>query len=181
MDDTEGTPPHIPTQVPAPGDIPSQPPTPRDAAWQSGPAPGLRAGGPPPREIAEPLAGAAPWARFMAILGFIGIGFMLLLGFGVLLLGFPAHGATNPMRFMGLVYIVMAAVYLIPVLPLNRFAEAAGRLRREPSYEVVAEALRHNRVFWKRLGILSIVGACFSVLMLFVAAVVMLMAYLANR
>jgi hypothetical protein len=155
--------------------------TPRDTTPQTGPALDRQAGGPPPEGIVENLAGAAPWARFMAILGFIGVGFMLLVGFGILVVGFPVEGEAGALRFLGLVYIVIAAVYLIPVLPLNRFAAAAGRLRREPSYEVAAEALRHNRVFWKRLGILSIIGAVLTVLMLFVAVFLGLLASLMNR
>ena len=161
MDDTEGTP--------------------QDTTTQALPALDRQAGGPPPEGIVEDLAGAAPWARFIAILGFIGVGFMLLVGFGILVVGFPGEMEAIPLRFVGLVYILIAAVYLIPVLPLNRFAAAAGRLRRERTYEVAAEALRHNRVFWRRLGILSIVGVVFTVLMLFVAVFVGLLASVMNR
>ena len=161
MDDTEGTP--------------------QDTTPQTGPALDRQAGGPPPDGIVENLVGAAPWVRFMAILGFVGIGVMLVLGCGILVVGFPVEGKAGALRFVGLVYIAMAAVYLIPVLPLNQFAAAAGRLRRERTYEVAAEALRHNRVFWKRLGILGIIGAVFAVVMLIVAVFVGLLASMMNR
>jgi hypothetical protein len=185
MDDTEGTPQDTTPQTgPAQDRQAGGPPpdgTPQDTAPLSGPALDRQAGGSPPEGIVEPLVGAAGWARFIAILGFIVAGFVLLLGCGILVVGFPVEGETASLRFVGLVYIALAAVYLIPLLPLNQFAAAAGRLKQERTYEVAAEALRHNRVFWKRLGILSIIGAVFTVLLLIAAIFLGLLVSLARR
>ncbi|MDD3643578.1 MAG: hypothetical protein PHQ19_08970 [Candidatus Krumholzibacteria bacterium] len=116
------------------------------------------------------LVAASGWMRLMSVLGFIGVGLMGLAGLVILSVGFPDLGAGG--RLIGLVYIVFAVIYLICVLPLNRAAQAAGRLRISPQEALAAEALRHQAVFWRRLGIFSIVSIILSFLMILIMPVI---------
>jgi hypothetical protein len=136
-----------------------------------------------PDAIVDHLAGAAPWVRFMAVLGFIGVGLMVLFGLIILVLGFPIPGAVSapPLRFLGIVYMVLAAIYMIPLLPLNRFAAAAGRLKKARSYEVATEALRQNRSFWFRAGVMTIIFTALGILGMIVGMVVAFVIGMAAR
>ncbi|MFP4664305.1 MAG: hypothetical protein ACLFM1_07740 [Bacteroidales bacterium] len=65
------------------------------------------------------LDNTARWGRFFAILGFISMGIMILVGIGIVLMepflkGLPA--------FTGLIYIALAVLYLFPSLYLLHFA-----------------------------------------------------------
>jgi hypothetical protein len=141
MDTFEGNPPETaPPTPPAPVPLP---------------APG------PPAKVVASLIGTSRWARFMAVLGFTTVGLMVLMSLVVLAVGFPGLPAG---RLLGVVYLVFAGIYLIPLVPLNRFASATARLRLRPSYEVVGEALEHNRTFWRSIGILSIIASALAVL-----------------
>lgn len=104
-------------------------------------------------ELVRNLAAAAGWMRFMAILGYVMAGFMALAGMVFLLGG--SLGSYE--RLLGILYLAIAAVYLLPLLPLDRSARAAGRLRLVPDVKVAAQSLAQQVVFWRRLGILTLV------------------------
>jgi hypothetical protein len=124
------------------------------------------------------IARTGPWARFIAVLGFIGAGFMCLAGLIIMLAGGTAGDLGLGVGFaLGLFYVAMAAVYLIPVVSLNRFANEASRLRTNPSTSIAASAIEQSRSFWMRLGILAIIGLAFIP----IAVVVSIIVALASR
>ncbi len=116
----------------------------------------------PAINVIRNLVAVAGWLRFFAILGFISVGLMTLAGLVFLVSGFSPLG--EPGRLMGVLYIVFAAVYLIPLLPLHRAAGTAASLRATPKHDIAAQALSHQAQFWRRLGILTIIGLVLSVL-----------------
>jgi hypothetical protein len=124
----------------------------------------------PPDALTRPLVQTAPWALFLAILGYVGMGLMIVGGIGILAVGIP--GSAAPMRLMGLLYLIIAGLYLVFILPLKRFADAASALSRRPTYEGLAAALEHQRCFWKRLGIVTIAGFVLSIIGTAIAVVV---------
>jgi len=137
----------------------------------AGAGPGNGTGTPPqgapsagPDGVIRYLAAASAWIRFMAVLGFISIGIMVLAGLVLLVTGVP-YGAMNG-RMFGLMYLVLGLIYLLIVVPLNRCASAAGRLKVEPDRAIAVEALRHQLSFWRRMGILTIVSIAISILMM---------------
>lgn len=114
-----------------------------------------------------------PWVRFIAVLGFIGVGLMCLAGLIIVLAG----GAASELGLgfgvaLGLFYLAMAAVYLIPLIPLNRFASEASALRTNPSAAIAARAVEQSRAFWTRFGVLSIIGLCLVPVVLVVSIIV---------
>jgi hypothetical protein len=123
-----------------------------------------------PTRLIGHVAAAADWVKFMATLGFVGAGLMALAGLVILGTGLPQAGAIG--HFAGLLYLAIAGVYLIPLRPLYRSATAATRLKGTPNCEIATEALLHQSVFWRRLGILTIIGLGLSVLSVIIAAMV---------
>jgi len=94
---------------------------------------------------------------------------MAVAGLIILVVGFGSYGSGG--RLFGLLYIAIGLVYLIPVLPLNRSAAAAARLNATPSHEIAADSLQHQASFWRRVGILAIIGLCLFALSLLVALI----------
>ena len=62
------------------------------------------------------------WAKFLAIVGYIGLGLMVLGGLGMIFGSFDAYYGSGSILAMGLVYLVMAAIYFFPVHSLFKFA-----------------------------------------------------------
>jgi hypothetical protein len=116
----------------------------------------------------EMLRQTKPWVRFIAILGFIVTGFivlgaliMLILGAGGIASGGRGGGAAAGFGlFIALVYLLMAALYFFPSLFLNRYASHINALlsnRREDSLEA---ALAAQKAFWRLVGIIVLVVLC---------------------
>jgi hypothetical protein len=121
-----------------------------------------------------------PWARFIAVMGYIGAGFMCLCGLIIMVAGGSMDSMGLGMGFgfaLGLFYLALAAVYLIPVVPLSRFASEASRLKANPSLAIAASAIEQSRAFWTRFGILCLVGLA----LVPVAIIVSIFVALANR
>jgi hypothetical protein len=126
------------------------------------PPPSSAAAPAPPDEVIANLAAASGWVQFMAVLGFISVALMGLAGLVILVIGLPDTGIVG--HFLGFMYLVMGAIYLVPLLPLNRAAQAASRLKAAPSHATAVEILHQQAIFWRRLGILTIVAISLGIL-----------------
>lgn len=113
------------------------------------------------------------WMKFFAILGCIGVGFLVLAALMMASVGsyipldedFGAFGRIF-MRMFGIIYLVIAAVYIYPIIYLFR-ASAAARLAAESNDNVqVTEFLKNNKSYWKYCGILTIVMFCVYILLI---------------
>ncbi|HEX2900751.1 MAG TPA: hypothetical protein VHS96_13600 [Bacteroidia bacterium] len=115
------------------------------------------------------LESTAKWARFLSILGFIGIGFMVLAALMMFAGGamfserassvYGSRGVLGgaPLGLIGVVYLFMAALYFFPVLYLNKFASKmlnAITMRDSMTLESSFEQLRNHYRF---VGIITIV------------------------
>ena len=120
------------------------------------------------------------WMKFMAILGCIGIAFIVLIAFAVLFSGTllaDAFGGLG-MRWLGLVYLVFVALYIPPVIYLFRASSAAQLAVEANNNEQVVEFLKNNKSFWKFCGILTIVVLCIyvvAIIGIIIAAIAMRM------
>lgn len=131
------------------------------------------------RSVAEPLSRTRPWMKFIAIMGFVACG-LLVLEFLFMLFGFSAapgvygripHGMLASMLAF---YLVMGVFgYLVPSVLLLRAAQALNGIENNGSLETLAEASEYQRRFWKYYGILLIVGICLFVLFVIGAAIVL--------
>ncbi len=118
------------------------------------------------------LTNAARWGRFLAIIGFVGIGFTVLLGlfFGAFMNmltsdlynddlygdGISSFAILSPM-FYTILYLLIAAVYFFPVLYLYQFSSRMLRaIPDQDQYALERSFSSLNRLF-KFMGIITIV------------------------
>ena len=127
----------------------------------------------------EHVLSTAKWMKFLAILGCIGAVFMILCGIcvmtfsGVMDFGFydGIPGGSYITIFMSIFYLIMAGIYIYPIICLLRASKAAQMAVATNSNEQMVEFLSNNKSFWKFCGILTIVMLALSVLMLIVAPI----------
>ncbi|HZY79909.1 MAG TPA: hypothetical protein VFE50_10325 [Cyclobacteriaceae bacterium] len=100
------------------------------------------------------------WAKFLAILGFVFIGLVILLA---MFLGsiMGAMGMGTQMAGMeivlAVVYIGMAALYFFPILYLFRFATKAQEAVKLNDTQTLTTALENLKSHYKFIGILAAV------------------------
>jgi hypothetical protein len=116
----------------------------------------------------------ARWAKFLAIVGFVAIGFMLLMGifFGSIFGAMSSFSGASYSR-IGLsgsslgftfLYIALAALYFFPTLYLFNFAtKMQVAIRNNDQFNLNA-AFKNLKSCFKFLGILTIVLIAFYVL-----------------
>ncbi len=86
---------------------------------------------------------ASGWAKTISILGFIGAGFMVIASIGMFFM----------LPLMGLIYLVMAGVYVYVSLLLFKQAKAASRNQFN-----MDEFTENYLKFWKVTVVLTIIG-----------------------
>jgi len=122
--------------------------------------------------IREHLLNAAKWGRFLAIVGFVGIGFTVLLGlfFGAFMSmmssglysddvygdAFSGFTLLSPI-FYTVLYLVIAAVYFFPVLYLYRFSRRMLNAIPELDQYQLESSFSSLRSMFKFMGILTII------------------------
>lgn len=107
----------------------------------------------------------AKWAYFLSIIGFIGIGLLLIIAVfaGAF---FSAMGSTMPGMgvyggsfgaAMGAIYFLMAAFYFFPVYYLFKFSSNAKKAFRDNDSEALTSSFGYLKSHYKFIGILMIV------------------------
>ena len=100
------------------------------------------------------------WSMFFAILGFIGMGLMVIGGLFMIVAGssigsYP--GTPLPFGLIGFVYFIFAVLYFFPIYYLYKFSvnmKSAIMMRNELSLE---QAFRFLKNHYQFVGILTIV------------------------
>ena len=112
--------------------------------------------------IAGHLKEISSWSYFLSIVGFVGIGFMILVGifFGTVMGSLP----TNPYEglgintgYFGLIYVVIAAFYFFPVLYLFNFSRKMKSALQNKSNDDLTSAFANLKSHYKFIGIFTIV------------------------
>ncbi len=124
--------------------------------------------------VIQQLAGTKPWVRFMAVLMFVGAGFMLLGALVMLVAGgaIAASGkapgfSTGMIAGIAVLYGLFSLIYIYPALKLWKFADRIASLMVSGDVLDLEAALDQQRAFWKFLGIMVIV-----VFVLYIVAVI---------
>lgn len=108
------------------------------------------------------------WANFLAILGFVGIGLMVLGGLVAIVAGTSIPGASGQLGLVGIIYLAMVAIYFFPTLYLYRFAQKMKIAMNNSSQENLDLGFENLKAFFKFIGIFTIVILSLYVLMLIV-------------
>ena len=130
---------------------------------QFAPAPGGGAG-PQFDGAAEMLRQTRPWVRLVSIMMFVGAAFMVLAG-GFMMLGGAAAGmgtelgpmAGAPVAIMGVIYIAMALLYIVPATYLWQYAGRSQEFDLQRSASALTSALQAQKSFWKFCGICIVI------------------------
>lgn len=111
------------------------------------------------------LKETAKWAYFLAILGFIGIGVLVLIAlfFGTIfskLSSFGGNASPMPMMagsFITVIYLILAVLYFFPVYYLFQFASKAKAAFAVDNNEKLTESFQYLKSHYKFMGIMSII------------------------
>jgi len=113
-------------------------------------------------EIKGYLRETSTWTLFLSILGFVGIGFMVLAGIFMSVL-FASTGVQDPyeslgfsMSWMGGFYIILAVVYFFPVLYLFKFSRKMKSAITSKNNNDLTTAFQNLKSHYKFVGILTI-------------------------
>jgi hypothetical protein len=110
-------------------------------------------------EVRSYLAECAKWGKFLAILGYIGIGLMLLLAVGVMAMGSASQlipGVGMNMGVFGLVYVVIAAFYFFPVYYLHQFSLKIRQGLTSQDPQSITTGYQNLKSLFKFMGIFTI-------------------------
>lgn len=120
--------------------------------------------------MVEAASASGPWARFLAVFGFLGVMLMGCGGLGSIgMAGFALLSpemASDPdigpgaavLAGMGLLYLFMGALYLLPSVQLNRLASAAARVSSGGGSDDMLAVVDNTRAFLKTVGIMILGG-----------------------
>ncbi|MEM0543257.1 DUF5362 family protein [Flavobacterium sp. j3] len=125
------------------------------------------------------LRESAKWSMFLAILGFIGIGFLALLA--IIMTGAASMMPETPGPFgkmrglISLIYLVFAILYLFPIYYLFKYADNTKKAINSGNTALLTSAFSNLKSHHKFLGIASIIIIALYIL----AAIVMVIGFTA--
>ncbi len=106
---------------------------------------------------------SAKWAKFIAIVGFIGCGLMVLVGlFAGTIIAASMSMAMGAYSGLGggtftVIYLLFAAIWFFPCLYLYRFASQMQTALNSNEQEKLAGSLKNLKSYFRFIGILIIV------------------------
>lgn len=121
---------------------------------------------PVPAGVIDKLKRTKPWVRFIGVLMWIAIGFMVL---GALAMTFATRMMSTEfdksMPGMGgslagamvAAYLLFGMLYVYPAVKIWSYGTAIDNLVNTRSHDDLEKALDHQRSFWKFCGIIALV------------------------
>lgn len=109
------------------------------------------------------------WAKFLAILGFVGIGLMVIGALFIIAVGSSMRGAGGAPVLMGVVYLLMAVLYFFPTYYLYNFSVKMKKAILNLDQSNADSGFENLKSLYKFMGILAIVMISFYVLFFLVA------------
>lgn len=145
---------------------PPPPPPPGDFAF---PVPPL----PPASSLAsvtQLLQETAPWVRFLAIVGFVSVGLMIVVGLGAGAVGLATQQPETVVLMV--IYPLMSLLYFFPSLYLLQYARRIKEyVQGGQQLPHLEQAIHAQRRFFKFTGIIVAVSLALSVLVVIAAIV----------
>lgn len=116
------------------------------------------------------LRETARWASFLSILGYIGIGFMIILGiiFSFAIFQSSQIADSSLGILMLFVYLALAGLYFYPIYTLHQFSKNSNKAIQDQNQFLLNESLRNLKNCFRYIGILTIVLIALYVLLIFI-------------
>ena len=129
-------------------------------------------------EIKGYLLETSKWGKFLAIVGYVGMGFLFLMGVAFIL-GFSIFNSIAnvgyPIWIFGFVYILIAVLYYFPVSYLYRASTQMKRGLNSADQQTVTSGFENLKSLYKFMGIFTIVVLSLYVLIIIVAVPIALL------
>lgn len=112
------------------------------------------------------------WANFLAVMGFIGLGLLVLIGLfmGTFMGAMMSQaGSPVPMQFFSIWFFAIALIYFFPILYLYRFARNLKIAIHEMNQEKLNSSLSNLKSLFKFMGIVTIIVLSIYVIILLTA------------
>lgn len=125
------------------------------------------------------LKGTATWTKFLAILSFIGCGFVLIAGLSMVFLMNSFSSTLNPEGVkglgmlgpgLGIFYLLLAVPFFFCAMFLNRFSNKINSVWRTNSPTDLTDAFRNLRNYFRLNGWMIIGVFIFYIVMLIALA-----------
>lgn len=121
------------------------------------------------------LKETAKWANFLAIIGFIGIGLLVLLALfaGAIFSNLPGGNVASSIGggLITFIYLLMALLYFFPVMYLYKFATKMKLGLARNNEDELTEAFLNLKSHYKFIGILTIIMLSLYALMFLFALI----------
>lgn len=127
------------------------------------------------------LRESAKWSMFLAVLGFVGVGFLALMA--IIMTSVMSAMPETPGPFgavkgiVSILYIVIAVIYLFPIYYLYRYASNTKKAIYSKDSALLTDALGALKSHHKFLGIAAIIIISLYILM----AIIMVIGFSALR
>lgn len=122
------------------------------------------------------------WSKFIAIVGYVMLGLMVLLGLFMAIAGSALFGDANPYMdaggtgvkaMMAVMYLLIGLLYFFPTYYLFKYSVLTKQAILYNNQSQFNEALNYQRRMFRFIGILMIVTLCCYVLMMVLFAAFM--------
>jgi hypothetical protein len=128
---------------------------------------------PPPQEsygpitplMIEHLRATKPWVRFMSVILFITVVLMVLVALAMLIMP-RGMGGSGVSSLIAIVYLALAALYVVPAYFLYQFASSIRNLEKGGGDVAMEEALGSQKSFWRFVGITTLIVICIYVIVI---------------
>jgi hypothetical protein len=99
------------------------------------------------------------WASFLAIIGFIGVAFLLLAGifFTSIMSMFAATLPAVIPGFFGMIYVLIALLYFFPCLYLYRFSTQMKKALHQTDQEKLTSSFGNLKSLFRFMGLCTVV------------------------
>lgn len=125
-------------------------------------------------DIRRFLVTTAKWAKFLSIVGFVGVALMIVFALfaGTMmssLSGMSGVESAVPATFMAAIYVVMGAVYAIPLYYLYKFANDMQFALHNNDQTYLSQSFEKLKSHYKFFGIMAAIFLGFYAVILVVA------------
>lgn len=115
-------------------------------------------------KIKNILRETSSWTYFLSVVGFVGIGVLIVLGalFGFILRNIPVNPFENvdySVNYFSMIYFAVALVYFFPILFLFRFSKKLKSALKTNDNANLTSAFKYLKSHYKYMAILVIVVA----------------------
>ena len=111
-------------------------------------------------EIQNYLKETSKWSKFLAIIGYVGIGLILIMAI-VVMIGFSnisnIYNSGFPMSIFGIIYILIAVLYYFPVTYLYKFSININQGLNSNNSESITYGFQNLKSLFKFMGISTVV------------------------